>query len=114
MAHPSRAADSTSQLRLDKPSAMKRRKSRPERRDKAEFIGDRLSPVAIFIRERRTANDLSQRALAELAGVSQPYLSHLEGGKPSVRMDVVNRVLAIFGKELGVVDAPREKLEGEQ
>ncbi len=70
-------------------------------------IADRLSDVPGFVRARRKANGLSQAALAELAGVSQPFLSDLERGKPTLRMDAVNRVLAVFGKTLGVVDAPR-------
>lgn len=68
------------------------------------------SPGA-FIRERRLANRMTQHALAELAGVSQPFLSQLERGKPTARLDAVNRVLAVFGKQLGVVDAPRPEVE---
>lgn len=70
-------------------------------------IADRQLTVAEFVRKRRKSNGLSQLALAELAGVSQPFLSDLERGKPTLRMDAVNRVLAVFGKRLGVVDAPR-------
>lgn len=70
-------------------------------------IADRQWDLGAFVRERRKANGLSQQALSELAGVSQPFLSELERGKPTLRMDAVNRVLAVFGKRLGVVDAPR-------
>lgn len=73
-------------------------------------INERLWNVGEFVRTRRKANGLSQQALAELAGVSQPFLSDLEQGKPTLRLDAVNRVLAVFGKRLGVVDAPREEL----
>lgn len=73
-------------------------------------INERLWNVGEFVRARRKANGLSQQALAELAGVSQPFLSDLEQGKATLRMDAVNRVLAVFGKRLGVVDAPREEL----
>jgi y4mF family transcriptional regulator len=72
-----------------------------------ESIADQQSTVAEFVRKRRKANGLSQQALSELAGVSQPFLSDLERGKPTLRMDAVNRVLAVFGKRLGVVGAPR-------
>jgi transcriptional regulator with XRE-family HTH domain len=51
---------------------------------------------------------MSQRALGELAGVGTRLVSELERGKPTLRLDAVNRVLAVFGKELGIVDAPRE------
>jgi y4mF family transcriptional regulator len=69
----------------------------------AQGLGD-------FIRERRTANGMTQQELAELAGVSQPFLSELERGKATVRLDAVNRVLAVFGKQVGVVDAPRPEV----
>jgi y4mF family transcriptional regulator len=62
--------------------------------------------VASFIRERRRANRLTQRELAELAGVGPRAVWDLERGKPTVRMDVANTVLRVFGKTLGVVDAP--------
>ena len=63
--------------------------------------------IAAFVRARRTANRMSQRDLAELAGVGVRLISEVERGKATTRMDVVNRVLAVFGKELGMVDAPR-------
>ena len=72
------------------------------------------SPVAAFVRARRKANRLSQRELAELAGVGVRFLSELERGKPTLRMDAVNSVLAVFGKQLGVTDAPRTIDEHEE
>lgn len=50
---------------------------------------------------------MSQSDLAALAGVGVRFISELERGKPSLRVDVVNRVLAVFGKRLGIADAPR-------
>jgi len=50
---------------------------------------------------------LSQRELAELAGVGPRVVVELEQGKPTLRMDVVNAVLRVFGKSLGVVDTVR-------
>lgn len=61
-----------------------------------------------FIRRRRTANHLTQRELAELAGVGPRAVWDVERGKPTVRTDVVNAILRVFGKTLGVVDAPRD------
>lgn len=63
--------------------------------------------IASLVRERRKANRLSQKELAELANVGLRFLSELERGKETLRMDVVNRVLAVFGKRLGAVDKPR-------
>lgn len=70
---------------------------------------DRENVVPVFVRERRAANRLTQRQLAELAGVGPRAVWDLERGKPTVRLDVVNAVLRVFGKTIGVVDAPREK-----
>ena len=63
--------------------------------------------VAAFVRARRLANRMTQRELAELAGLGVRLVSEVERGKTTTRMDVVNRLLAVFGKTLGVVDAPR-------
>jgi y4mF family transcriptional regulator len=65
-----------------------------------------------MVRQRRLANRLSQRQLAELAGVGLRLVSELERGKPTLRMDAANRVLTVFGLMLGPVEAPRNA-EGE-
>jgi len=64
-----------------------------------------------LVRARRRANGMSQRELAELAGVGVRFISELERGKPTVRVDVTNAVLAVFGKRLGVVDLERDDVE---
>ncbi len=69
---------------------------------------DRESGIAAFVRQRRKAARLTQRRLAELAGVGVRFVSELECGKPTVRMDAANAVLAVFGKRLGVVERPRK------
>jgi transcriptional regulator with XRE-family HTH domain len=66
------------------------------------------SPIGGFVRERRRARGLSQRELAEIARVGPNFVSQLETGRPGLRMDGVNRVLAIFGKRLGIEDLPRD------
>lgn len=60
-----------------------------------------------FVRSRRRARKLSQQELAELAGVGRRVISELERGKATVRLDVVARVLAVFGMQLGVVPMER-------
>jgi y4mF family transcriptional regulator len=82
--------------------------TRDPRADSTANNPDRESPLGNFVRARRRANKLTQRRLGELAGVGIRVVSELERGKPTLRLDVVNRVLAVFGKRLGVVDAPRE------
>jgi len=69
-----------------------------------EVVGD-------YVRKRRIASSLSQKELGELAGVGTRLISELERGKPTLRMDVVNKVLRVFGKMLGCVDAPRDEEE---
>lgn len=49
-----------------------------------------------------------QRALAQLVGCGVRVVSEIEGGKPTLRMDAVNRVLAAFGKQLGLADLDRD------
>lgn len=61
-------------------------------------------PIGAYVRERRKANGLTQCELGELAGVGTRFVSELERGKTTVRLDAVERVLAVFGKRLGVVD----------
>ncbi|MFM7837033.1 MAG: helix-turn-helix domain-containing protein [Planctomycetaceae bacterium] len=65
-----------------------------------------LQEIGAFIRRRRRANNLTQRELSELANVGLRLVSELERGKPTLRTDAVNRVLAVFGQMLGVVPAP--------
>jgi y4mF family transcriptional regulator len=69
------------------------------------------SPLAVgkFVKARRAANGMSQRELGELAGVGTRLISDLERGKPTLRMDAVNRVLAVFGQMLGTVPALRDE-----
>lgn len=61
-----------------------------------------------LIRRRRQANHLTQRALCELAGVGLRFVSELERGKTTLRMDAVNQVLGVFGLMLGGIPAPRD------
>lgn len=61
-----------------------------------------------FVRERRRANGLTQQELGELAGVGTRFVSELERGKATVRLDAIRKVLAVFGKDVGVIDRPAE------
>ena len=65
--------------------------------------------IGEMVRQRRQANQLTQRQLGELAGVGLRLVSELERGKPTLRMDAANRVLAVFGLMLGPVEAPRSQ-----
>jgi transcriptional regulator with XRE-family HTH domain len=85
----------------------------PRRRHRPNKYPDRDTPVPLYVKTRRTAERLTQRSLAELAGVAPRVIWELEHGKRTMRMDVVNAVLGVFGKALGVVDAPRPASEDE-
>ena len=65
--------------------------------------------IGSFVRERRRASRLTQPEFAALAGVGLRFIVELERGKPTLRMDTVNAVLRVFGKKLGIVDAPRKE-----
>lgn len=54
---------------------------------------------------------MSQTDLALLAGVGRRFVSELESGKSSLRLDKVEAVLAVFGQRLGAVDKPRPSLD---
>ena len=65
--------------------------------------------IANFVRERRRLNGLTQRELAELAGVGVRFVSELERGKQTLRLSSVDAVLSVFGKQLGVVPLERSE-----
>ena len=60
--------------------------------------------IGEFVRTRRKAAKLTQRELAELAGVGTRFIFDLERGKPTARISEVDKVLGVFGKTIGVVD----------
>ena len=56
-----------------------------------------------FVKERRKQLNLTQIDLAEKSGVGLRFVRELEQGKQTLRMDKINRVLALFGHEVGAV-----------
>jgi y4mF family transcriptional regulator len=52
------------------------------------------------IMRRRKSLNLTQKDLAAFANCSEPFLVHLEAGKPTVRLDKVLDVLGVIGLEL--------------
>ncbi len=57
--------------------------------------------LAQFVVNRRKSLKLTQRDLADRAGVGLRFVRELEDGKPTLRMDKVNEVLRMFGHQLG-------------
>ena len=67
-----------------------------------------MRSIIKYIKESRKKNGMTQEDLAFKAGVGLRFIRELERGKPTVRLDKVNDVLNLFGKELGVTDKQRE------
>jgi len=59
--------------------------------------------VADFVRQKRRQYKMTQRNLADRAGVGIRFVRELEAGKPTLRMDKVNIILDLFGHQLGPV-----------
>ena len=62
-----------------------------------------MTSIIKFIKESRKKHDLSQEELAFKAGVGLRFLRELETGKTTVRLDKVNVVLNMFGKECRLI-----------
>ncbi|MFK7904527.1 MAG: helix-turn-helix domain-containing protein [Chitinophagales bacterium] len=61
------------------------------------------NPIAVFVKKNRKAEKLTQRGLAEKAGVGLRFVREMERGKTTLRLDKVNIVLALFGKQVGPI-----------
>ncbi|WP_166391120.1 helix-turn-helix domain-containing protein [Nocardioides ochotonae] len=66
-------------------------------------VGKTVEGLGDYLREQRTSAQLSLRQLAELAGVSNPYLSQIERGlrKPSAEvLQQIAKALRISAEQL--------------
>ena len=61
------------------------------------------SLLSATLKKLRTEYGLTQEDLALKCGVGLNFVRQLEQGKPTLRMDKVNQVLALFGYELAPV-----------
>lgn len=59
--------------------------------------------IADFVKEMRKKFNLTQVDLADKAGVGLRFVRELEQGKQTLRMDKVNQVLRLFGRQVGAV-----------
>lgn len=57
-------------------------------------------PLIQFVKERRRSLGLTQKDLADRAGVGLRFVRDLEQGKASLRLDKVNQVLVLFGHRM--------------
>ena len=62
------------------------------------------SILITFVKQKRKLAHITQVELAEKADVGLRFVRDLEQGKKSLRMDTVNKVLALFGAELAPVE----------
>lgn len=59
------------------------------------------------VKALRKQYGLTQEDLSYKSGVGLRFVRDLEQGKKTLRMDKTNVILALFGKELGVVEQQR-------
>lgn len=59
--------------------------------------------LANFVKEMRKKYNLTQIDLADKSGVGIRFVRDLEQGKQTLRMDKVNQVLSLFGRQVGAV-----------
>ncbi len=65
--------------------------------------------IAEFVREKRKEYGLTQLDLSMKTGVGIRFVRELEAGKPTIRLDKANQVLALFEAEVGV--QPKDRTE---
>lgn len=63
-----------------------------------------MTNLSVFLKEKRKSVGLTQEELAAKAGVGLRFVRDLEQGKKTLRLDKVNQVLVLFGKQVGVVE----------
>ncbi|MEF8984921.1 MAG: helix-turn-helix transcriptional regulator [Bacteroidales bacterium] len=71
-----------------------------------------MQDIVTFVKTRRKQLGLTQKDIAEKAGVGLRFVRDLEQGKNTLRMDKVNQVLALFGHILAPVE--RKKIENNE
>ncbi len=63
--------------------------------------------LAAAVRGRRITMGLSQGDLAVRAGVSRPWLSKVETGKPTTEFGLIIRLLDVLGLSMDLVESDR-------
>lgn len=79
--------------------------------DEALFVELKLA-LRAALKDRRTANGLTQTELAQRLGSSQSRVAKMEAGDPSVSLDLLVRALLATGataQDLADVISPREQ-----
>ncbi len=74
-----------------------------------QSIDDKNNHTASLIRQLRKERKLTQKELADQAGVSFSFVNQVEGGKQSLRLDTLNQLLSVFDYQMTPVRIPRSK-----
>ncbi|HAK30108.1 MAG TPA: transcriptional regulator [Sphingobacterium sp.] len=67
-----------------------------------------MDSLRVFVKQKRKELKLTQEDLAANAGDGLRFVRDLEQGKKTLRLDKINDILALFGKEVGVIDQIKE------
>jgi len=59
-----------------------------------------MTQLGKYVKEMRKEYGLTQVDLSQKSGVGLRFVRELEQGKPTLRLDKVNQVLALFGAEM--------------
>lgn len=62
---------------------------------------DEKQTLREFVKRKRKSSKLTQKEMADKAGVGLRFIRELERGKETLKMNKVNQVLELFGYELG-------------
>ncbi len=62
-----------------------------------------------FVKAMRKQYNLTQVELSEKSGVGLRFVRELEQGKQTLRVDKVNQILNLFGKEVGAIPIEKEE-----
>lgn len=76
-------------------------------------MGNEDLAIAAFVKEMRKKHGLTQVDLADKSGVGLRFVRELEQGKQTLRMDKINQVLRLFGRQVGAVEPPPVLHDGE-
>ena len=68
--------------------------------------------LMVFLKKRRKLLRLTQKELAQRAGVGLRFIREMEQGKQTLRLDKVNQVLSLFGHRMGPVPIQGENWHG--
>lgn len=70
-----------------------------------------MTLLAKYVKEMRKQFGLTQVDLSRKSGVGLRFVRELEQGKPTLRLDKVNQVLALFGAEMAPAKMERQVFE---